>query len=271
MMTNTARKPCVMGNWKMHGNHASIAALMQVFTQKIPKLEHHEKISIVVCPPFPYLQQVHRILEQTLEHTPNVASPIALGAQNVYCESEGPFTGEVSSGMLVDLNCQYVIIGHSERRQLFKETDALIARKFRAAYDAGLIPILCVGETEAERRAGETLDVVSRQLKAVLDEMGHKPFSRALIAYEPVWAIGTGLTATPKEAAEVHAFLRAQFETAPDDLSNKVRILYGGSVKANNAADLFREQDIDGALVGGASLNGEEFLTICRLAISSVL
>lgn len=220
-------------------------------------------LEIVLCPPTLYLQKLQTALEAY-----NLREHFLLGAQNVYCESSGAFTGEIAPEMLVDMDCRYVIIGHSERRQLFYEDDALIARKFRAAYHVGLIPILCVGETEAERAGNKTFEVVERQLEAILALMPISVFSTSIIAYEPIWAIGTGLTATPTEAEAVHGFLRDWLGKRDPEVAKKVRIVYGGSVKAENAAGLFSMTNIDGALVGGASLVAEDFLKICQSAFS---
>lgn len=254
---NRIRKPIIAGNWKMQGSRQKVDDFMTLFINGYEKNKtSFSNMDIVICPPFPYLSEVHSYIAKTT---------VELGAQNVYFEAEGAFTGEVSPSMLVDSSCRYVIIGHSERRKLFNETDSLIARKFQAAYDASLTPILCVGETETERKQGQTLKVVQRQCESVLEVVGIEAFKKAVLAYEPVWAIGTGITATPEQAAEVHTFLRSLFKSGTVDLSEQVRILYGGSVKASNAEQLFAQTQIDGALVGAASLNAEEFLTICRL------
>ncbi|MGH8402705.1 MAG: triose-phosphate isomerase, partial [Gammaproteobacteria bacterium] len=193
-------------------------------------------------------------------------SALLLGAQDVCAEDDGAHTGEVSGAMLRDLDCRYVIVGHSERRALYGETDLLVARKFMAAQKAGLTPILCVGETLAERQRGETRMVVARQLDAVLDAAGVSAFAKAVVAYEPVWAIGTGKTASPEQAQEVHAFIRDSVRARDARIAAGIRLLYGGSVKASNAAELFRMPDIDGGLVGGASLEAREFLAICKAA-----
>jgi len=191
---------------------------------------------------------------------------VALGAQSLCAEAQGAFTGEVSGTMLRDVGCRYVLVGHSERRQLFGEHDALVARKFMAAQAHGLTPVLCVGETLEEREAGRTGDVVSRQLEAVLAVSGIAAFDRAVVAYEPVWAIGTGRNATPEQAQDVHASIRGQLSALDAIIGGSVRILYGGSVKASNARELFAMADIDGGLVGGASLKAEEFAQICAAA-----
>jgi len=220
---------------------------------------NHEAVDVVVCPPYVYLQEAQELSQN---------SKLQIGAQDVFYEEEGAFTGEISAKMLVDLNCRYVIIGHSERRRLLGESDELIARKVLAAYDAGLIPILCVGETLTEREAGQTMEVIRKQIFKVLEVVPLEAFRTALIAYEPVWAIGTGVAATPEQAEEVHAFIRRLFSEADETTANTIRILYGGSVKGDLALGLFTKTNIDGGLIGGASLNSEEFLTICNAAIS---
>jgi triosephosphate isomerase (TIM) len=212
-----------------------------------------------VCPPFVYLWETARLLK---------SSSIALGAQSVCAEALGAFTGEVSAGMLKDVGCKYVLVGHSERRAIYKEDDALVARKFLAAQSQGLIPVLCVGETLEERERGQTMQVVSRQLAAVLDLAGAAALRTAVIAYEPVWAIGTGKNATPAQAQEVHAYIRTAIAGRDAKIAADVRILYGGSVKAANAHELFAMPDVDGGLVGGASLKADEFLKICAAAQS---
>ena len=238
-----ARKRLVAGNWKMHGSRAANRALSDAILGEAQKTE----VECAVCPPFPYLQQVAEQLR---------GSRVALGAQNVSEHAQGAYTGEVSAAMLAEFGCRYVIVGHSERRQLFGEGDAQVAAKFAAAQAAGLKPIVCVGETLAEREAGHTEEVVARQLHAVL---ARASFGDAVLAYEPVWAIGTGRNATPEQAQAVHAFLRRK-------LSAGVRILYGGSVKPQNAAAIFAMPDVDGGLIGGASLVAEDFVAILREA-----
>ena len=239
-----ARTRLVAGNWKMHGSRAANRALLDAILKGIEK---GGKAQCAVCVPFPYLQQVCEQLTGT---------PLACGAQNVSEHAQGAYTGEVSAAMLVELGCRYAIVGHSERRHLYCESDAQVAAKFAAAQGAGLVPILCVGETLAERDAAITEEVVARQLDAVLSKSA---FSDAVLAYEPVWAIGTGRTATPHQAQAVHGFLRKR-------VAAQTRILYGGSVKAGNAAALFAMPDIDGGLIGGASLVAEEFLAIVQAA-----
>jgi triosephosphate isomerase len=248
------RRPLVAANWKMHGQKAQAAALIQALVQE---LDGQDAIDVLVCPAFVYLTQVAEAL---------AGSKLQLGAQNVHQAGQGAFTGEVSAPMLRDVGCSHVLVGHSERRTLFGETDAVIAAKFVAVQDAGLIPVLCVGESAEQREAGETDSVVQQQLRAVLASAGAAAFARAVIAYEPVWAIGTGLTATPQQAQAVHALIRRELAAQACAAADAVQVLYGGSVKAANAAELFAQPDIDGALVGGASLVAEEFLAICRAA-----
>jgi len=248
------RRPLIAGNWKMHGSRAENAELIEALLLGLPD---QIPFDIVVCPPFVYLWEVARLLK---------ASSIGLGAQSVCAEQVGAFTGESSAAMLKDVGCKYVIVGHSERRAIYKEDDALVARKFLATQSQGLIPILCVGETLEERERSQTMQVVSRQLTAVLDLAGVTALRAAVIAYEPVWAIGTGKNATPEQAQEVHAYIRAAIAARDAKIAADVRILYGGSVKAANARELFAMPDVDGGLVGGASLKADEFLKICAAA-----
>jgi triosephosphate isomerase len=245
------RQPLVAGNWKMHGSRADNASLIAALLDLLPSGKNAE---ILVCPPFPYLLEASRLLKD---------SGVQLGAQSVCAEAQGAFTGEVSAAMLKDVGCRYVLVGHSERRQLYGESDELVARKFVAAQSQGLVPVLCVGETLEEREGGHTLQVVSRQLEAVLSVTGVRSLGRAVIAYEPVWAIGTGRTASGEQAQDVHAMIRAKVAGLDATIGGSVRILYGGSVKASNAQELFAMPDIDGGLVGGASLKADEFARIC--------
>jgi len=245
------RKGLVAANWKMHGQRQSNADLLDALTTG---LKESPGVEVLVCPPSVYLDQVSTRLEN---------SKIMLGAQNVHSQESGAFTGELSAPMLRDVGCEFVIIGHSERRELFGESDSFIAEKFSAVQEAGLVPILCIGETQQQREAGETEVTVLRQLDAVLEHAGVEEFKNAVIAYEPVWAIGTGLTATPEQAQEVHALIRGRLAEQSEEVAQKIRILYGGSVKGANAAELFAQTDIDGGLVGGASLVAEDFLKIC--------
>jgi len=248
------RKPLVAGNWKMYGTRAENAALVRGL---LDLLQPGVRAEVLVCPPFVYLWETGRLLKD---------SEVALGAQSVCAESLGAFTGEVSGAMLRDVGCRYVLVGHSERRQLFGESDSLVARKFMAAQAQGLVPVLCVGETLEEREGGRTTEVVARQLEAVLSVSGVGSLASAVIAYEPVWAIGTGRTASPEQAQEVHAMIRGKVAALDATIASSVRILYGGSVKASNARELFAMADIDGGLVGGASLKAEEFAQICAAA-----
>lgn len=241
----------VAGNWKMHGSRATISALLDALLAALPGVQGNAECA--VCPPFPYLEVVAGRLK---------GSRLALGAQNVSEHPQGAYTGEVSAAMLAEMGCRYTLVGHSERRALYRETDAQVAAKFSAAQSAGLVPILCVGETLEERDAGRTEEVVARQLDAVLGKSGAEALARAVVAYEPVWAIGTGRNATPEQAQAVHAFLRARMRP-------ETRILYGGSVKAANAAALFGMPDVDGGLIGGASLVAQEFLAIVQAAASA--
>jgi triosephosphate isomerase (TIM) len=248
------RKYLVAGNWKMNGTRESATRLVHAILQG---LEFSAEAEILICPPFVYLADVAGLL---------AGNAVLLGGQNVCAEEDGAYTGEVSGSMLRDIGCRYVIVGHSERRILYNETDTTVARKFVAAQKAGLTPILCVGETLNQRQNGETQGLIERQLMAVLDVAGMHAFEHAVVAYEPVWAIGTGKTAAPEQAQEVHAFIRACIKTRDARIGGIVRLLYGGSVRASNAAELFRMPDIDGGLVGGASLEAHEFLAICRAA-----
>jgi triosephosphate isomerase (TIM) len=248
------RRKLVAGNWKMHGSLASNLALLDAV---IAGLAGSDGPECAVCVPFPYLHQAQARLQRTA---------IAWGAQNVSQHEKGAYTGEVAASMLVDFGCRYAIVGHSERRALYGEDDRTVAAKFVAAQKAGLTPILCLGETLEQREAGVTKAVVSTQLDAVLDAAGAGAMNNAVIAYEPVWAIGTGRTATPGQAQEVHALLRERLAGRDAAMARGMRILYGGSVKAGNAAELFSQTDIDGGLIGGASLVSEEFLAICRAA-----
>jgi len=248
------RTPLVAGNWKMHGTRESAVALARAVVDGLPDARDAE---VALCPPFLHLADVGRELR---------GAGVVLGAQDVCAEEPGAFTGEIAAAMLADLGCGQVIVGHSERRALFGDSDALVARKFMAAQRAGLTPILCIGETLEQREAGATLEVVRRQLRAVLDAVGIAAFARAVVAYEPVWAIGTGRTATPDQAQEVHAQVRGALAAEDAAVAAGLRILYGGSVKAANAAELFAQPDIDGGLIGGAALDSAQFISICRAA-----
>jgi triosephosphate isomerase len=249
------RAKLVAGNWKMHGSLAENEALLRAL---LGARNVVGSAGVTVCVPYPYLAQAQSVLS---------GSGIAWGAQNASEHAKGAFTGEVSAARLKEFGCRYVIVGHSERRALYREDDAQVAAKFGAVKDAGLTPILCVGETLAQREAGQTNDVVGAQLQAVVDAQGREALDGAVLAYEPVWAIGTGRSATPGQAQEVHAWLRAcAAASVGAAVAAGLPILYGGSVKAANAAELFVQPDIDGGLIGGASLVAEEFLAICRAA-----
>jgi triosephosphate isomerase len=248
------RKFLIAGNWKMHGSLSQVTALTGSILRG---LKAYPDIDILVCPAFPYLTQVHQLIART---------SLWLGAQNLYPAREGAFTGEVSGPMLKDVGCQYALVGHSERRGLFHEDFSLVAEKFKAASEAGLTPILCVGETQKERERGETEKVIAAQINSVLQFVDINAFQHAVIAYEPVWAIGTGLTATPEQAQAVHARIRHQLAQNNVDIAETIRILYGGSMKAENATQLLAMPDIDGGLIGGASLDANSFLAICAIA-----
>lgn len=221
----------------------------------------YKDIDILVCPTFVHLSFVHDLLD---------GSNVMLGAQNLYLGDSGAFTGEVSGLMLKDIGCDYVLIGHSERRTVFREELALITDKFKAAVAGGIRPILCVGETQSEREEGKTEEVIRQQIGAVLEQVGVEGFHTAVVAYEPVWAIGTGLTASPEQAQEVHAYIRQLFAQNSVDLGNTIRILYGGSMKPDNAAALLAMPDIDGGLIGGAALKADSFMAICAAASQEV-
>ncbi|MEO9079127.1 MAG: triose-phosphate isomerase [Rhodanobacter sp.] len=247
------RKKFVAGNWKMYGSRSMATALLNEIVADKPA-----SIDVAVFPPFPYLAE---LAGQHAE------SGLGIGAQDVSeHQGQGAYTGEVSAAMLVDIGANWALVGHSERRQYHHESDELVARKFAAARAAGLTPILCVGETLEQREAGETEGVIARQLQAVVNIQGIASFDTAVIAYEPIWAIGTGRTASPEQAQQVHAFIRSQLEKEDVTISRLTRLLYGGSVKAANAAELFAQADVDGGLIGGASLTASDFLGICAAA-----
>ena len=246
------RQKLVAGNWKLNGSKASIETLLKGL---VAGAAHLNRVGIAVCAPYVYLPMTQDLLAN---------SSIAVGAQDVSEQDSGAFTGEVSAPMLKEFGCTCVIVGHSERRALYGEKDDDTARKFAAARKQGLTPILCVGESLEEREQGITEAVVARQLDAVIALEGVTALADAVIAYEPVWAIGTGKTATPQQAQDVHAFIRGKIAVLDASVAEKVQILYGGSVKGSNAAELFAMPDIDGGLIGGASLNAQEFLAICE-------
>ncbi|MFK7889921.1 MAG: triose-phosphate isomerase [Granulosicoccus sp.] len=247
------RRSLVAGNWKLHGSKHSIAELAGAVANGVADLD----ADVLVCPTYLHLSDVSAALAGT---------SVSLGAQNCAVASSGAYTGEVAAQMLGEYGCRYVIVGHSERRALFSETNEQIAGKCTAACDAGLVPILCVGETLDEREAGEVQRVIGTQLDAVLESCGVASFAAMVVAYEPVWAIGTGKTATPEQAQEVHALIRQQIANRDSTIASELRIVYGGSVKPDNAATLFAQTDIDGGLIGGASLDATSFLAICNAA-----
>jgi triosephosphate isomerase (TIM) len=251
------REFLVAGNWKMNGSIAASEALISGIVAGVPE---GSGFRLLVCPPFPYLAAVASQF---------AGSAVALGAQNVSEHESGAFTGETAASMLKDVGCEYVIVGHSERRAIYGETSAQVAAKFMAAQAAGITPILCVGETLAEREAGTTEKVIDEQLDAVLDTAGAAAFAAAVIAYEPVWAIGTGMTATPEQAQDVHRHIRARLAAQDAELAETVQVLYGGSMKGENAPGLLCMPDIDGGLIGGASLKASDFLAIAAAAAQS--
>lgn len=253
------RKPLVAGNWKMHGTRAGNASLVAALRDALANDPSWPTgCEVAIFPTFVHLGEIASSIG---------SAPLALGAQDLCAEAgPGAFTGEVSAAMLREVGCRYVLVGHSERRSLYGDSDSLVARKFATAQTAGLLPVLCVGESLAERDAGATHEVVGRQLDAVLQASGVAALGAAVVAYEPVWAIGTGRTATPEQAQDVHAFIRARIATLDGNIAGSVRLLYGGSVKASNARELFAMPDVDGGLVGGASLIAEEFVAIVAAA-----
>lgn len=245
------RQTLVAGNWKMNG---SLEANKQLIEGLKAGVANGVNAEVAVCPPAIYIPQIAELLAGT---------DIAWGGQDLSEEASGAFTGQISASMLLDMSCKYVIVGHSERRTLNGETDELVAEKYAAAQSAGLKPILCVGELLEERESGDTEAVVARQLDAVIEKAGIAAIGEGVIAYEPVWAIGTGKTATPQQAQDVHAFIRQRLADNDAGIAEKTQILYGGSVKPDNAAELFSMADIDGGLIGGASLDADSFLGIC--------
>jgi triosephosphate isomerase len=251
------RRKLVAGNWKMQGTLAQNAALLDAVRSGMAAMA---SVDCAVCVPFPYLAQAQQKLS---------GSKVKWGAQDVHQLDKGAYTGEVSASMLHDFGCSYVIVGHSERRAIYGESSQLVAEKFLAAQQAGLIPILCVGESLQQRESGVTEKVVAEQLDALIQLGGVQALRGAVVAYEPVWAIGTGKTATSAQAQAVHAFIRQRVASQDGQIAAGLCILYGGSVKANNAAELFAMPDIDGGLIGGASLVAEEFLAICRAGVPS--
>lgn len=248
------RVKLVAGNWKSNGDTVANRRLLEAVRAAAGGLRGAEA---AVCVPYPYLAQAQQVL---------AGSAVAWGAQDVSQYGPGAYTGAVTAGMLGDFGCKYALVGHSERRSLFGDSDEVVAAKFEAARKAGLVPILCLGESLAERESGVTESVVARQIDAVVAAAGAAALGEAVLAYEPVWAIGTGRTATPAQAQTVHAFIRGRVAASDATVAGGLRILYGGSVKAANAAELFAQPDIDGGLIGGASLVADEFMAICRAA-----
>ncbi len=249
------RRPLVAGNWKMNGDSESTVDLVNGIAAGRADVTNAE---VLICPPYILIPRAADAL--------NGRDDISLGAQDLDINDSGAFTGQISASMLVDAGCKYVLVGHSERRALYGESDQDVAAKFNAAQNGGLIPVLCVGETLAERESGDTETVVARQLQAVIDVVGINKLANSVIAYEPVWAIGTGMTATPEQAQDVHKFIRHMLSALSTDIAENMQILYGGSMNAGNADALIGMQDIDGGLIGGASLQAESFLAICKAA-----
>lgn len=248
------RKPIIAGNWKMNGSRSSIKELLDGIKAGMSDVKSAQ---VVVCAPSIYIADVSEQL---------AGSAVAWGGQNLSTEASGAFTGEISADMLLDFKSQYVIVGHSERRTLYGETDELVAEKFEVARKAGLTPILCIGESLEERESGVTIDVCARQINAVIERSGVEALADGVIAYEPIWAIGTGVTATPDQAQETHAAIRKMIAEKSASVAEQVRIQYGGSMNAGNAKELLAMEDIDGGLIGGASLKAEDFLAICTAA-----
>jgi len=243
-----SRTPLVAGNWKMNGSKVMAKNLLEAIKANLP-----QKVEVAVLPPFVFLNEAQELLKKSV---------ISWGAQNLATEKDGAYTGEVSGEMLKEFACKYVLVGHSERRQYYGETNAIVAKKYQLAQESGLIPILCVGETLEERQAEKTLSVIQNQLMAVIERSGVNSLQNAIIAYEPIWAIGTGLSATPEQAQEIHLALRQLVAKHSADIAENLRILYGGSVKPSNAKALFAMPDIDGGLIGGASSDASDFINI---------
>ena len=250
-MPKKMRKTIVAGNWKMNASKDSVNSLVNDILSGVSGVN----AEVIVCAPFPYLALVDSLID---------GSSLMLGAQNLNVNPSGAFTGEVSAEMIKDFGANHVIVGHSERRSLYGETSEIVAEKTKAAIDSGLTPLLCLGESLDQRESGKTESVISEQLTKVIDLVGIEAFKNIIIAYEPVWAIGTGMTATPEQAQAVHMYIRALLATSNQDIAEKTPILYGGSMNAGNAAELISRPDIDGGLIGGAALKAEDFLQICK-------
>jgi len=255
-MNDIRRTPLIAGNWKMNGSASMAEGLVDAIAAGRPA----HGAEVLVMPPFPYLDRLRRRAAD---------AGIGLGAQDLSVHAAGAYTGEVSGAMLADVGAGFVLVGHSERREMHAESDAIVAAKFEAAQAAGLVPVLCVGETRAQREAGATESVVGAQLDAVIARCGAASLVEAVIAYEPVWAIGTGLVAAPQQAQGVHAFIRARLAGHDATIASGIRILYGGSMKPQNAAELLACEDIDGGLIGGASLNEDDFLAIVTTSVTA--
>ena len=250
-MPKKMRKTIVAGNWKMNASKDSVNSLVNDILSGVSSVN----AEVIVCAPFPYLALVDSLID---------GSSLMLGAQNLNVNPSGAFTGEVSAEMIKDFGANHVIVGHSERRSLYGETSEIVAEKTKAAIDSGLTPLLCLGESLDQRESGKTESVISEQLTKVIDLVGIEAFKNIILAYEPVWAIGTGMTATPEQAQAVHMYIRALLATSNQDIAEKTPILYGGSMNAGNAAELISRPDIDGGLIGGAALKAEDFLKICK-------
>ena len=248
------RRPLIAGNWKLHGSLESISVLLSGIIRQLSSVTAAE---LVVCPPFAYLGHVRQLIH---------GADISLGAQDCSDQESGAYTGEVAATMIKEFGCRYVIVGHSERRHLYHEGNEVIATKFVRVKESGLIPVLCVGETLQERKDGYTESIIEKQMDAVLERLDIEAFRDAVIAYEPVWAIGTGHVATPSTAQEIHRFIRDKLHALNRDIATNIRIVYGGSMKADNAGKLLREDDIDGGLIGGAALKAEDFIAIAVAA-----
>jgi triosephosphate isomerase len=246
------RKTIVAGNWKMNASKDSVDNLIKDLLTGMDGITSE----VLVCAPFPYLAQVELLIQ---------GSKVMLGAQNLNTNASGAYTGEVSADMIKDFGARHVIVGHSERRSLYGETSAMVAEKTKAAFNAGLIPLLCIGESIEQRDSGNTEAVIEKQLSAVIELVGIEAFNQIIIAYEPVWAIGTGVTATPEQAQEAHLFIRSLLAKNDESVAQKTPILYGGSMNASNASELISCADIDGGLIGGAALKAEDFLQICKV------
>ena len=250
-MPKKMRKTIVAGNWKMNASKDSVNSLVNDILSGVSGVN----AEVIVCAPFPYLALVDSLID---------GSSLMLGAQNLNVNPSGAFTGEVSAEMIKDFGAKHVIVGHSQRRSLYGETSEIVAEKTKAAIDSGLTPLLCLGESLDQRESGKTESVISEQLTKVIDLVGIEAFKNIILAYEPVWAIGTGMTATPEQAQAVHMYIRALLATSNQDIAEKTPILYGGSMNAGNAAELISRPDIDGGLIGGAALKAEDFLKICK-------